>query len=67
MIIAIFKHLQATTELQIKEEKMRYEAPKYEMILLETENILASSEKFEIQENDDGSGSVIMNAFDLFG
>ena len=46
---------------------MRYEAPKYEMILLETENILASSEKFEIQENDDGSGSVIMNAFDLFG
>ena len=62
-----FKHLQATTELQIKEEKMRYEAPKYEMILLETENILASSEKFEIQENDDGSGNVIMNAFDLFG
>ena len=62
-----FKHLQATTELQIKEEKMRYEAPKYEMILLETENILASSEKFEVQENDDGSGNVIMNAFDLFG
>ena len=62
-----FKHLQATTELQIKEEKMRYEAPKYEMILLETENILASSERFEIQENDDGSGNVIMNAFDLFG
>ena len=62
-----FKHLQATMELQIKEEKMRYEAPKYEMILLETENILASSEKFEIQENDDGSGNVIMNAFNLFG
>ena len=46
---------------------MRYEAPKYEKTLLETENILASSEKFEIQENDDGSGNVIMNAFDLFG
>ena len=45
---------------------MRYEAPKYEMILLEAENILASSEKFEIQENEDGSGNVIMNAFSLF-
>ena len=63
----IFKHLQATIELQIKEDKMKYDSPKYEIILLETESILASSEKFEIQENEDGSGNVIMNAFDLFG
>ena len=64
----IFKHLQATIILPIKEDEMRYDSPKYEIILLETENILAaSSERFEIQENEDGSGNVIMNAFDLFG
>ena len=63
----IFKHLQATIILLIKEDEMKYDSPKYEIILLETESILASSEKFEIQENEDGSGNVIMNAFDLFG
>ena len=46
---------------------MRYQSPEYELMLLETENILeSSSEKFEIEENEDGSGNVIMNAFDLF-
>ena len=63
----IFKHLQATIILLIKEDEMKDDSPKYEKILLETESILASSEKFEVQENNDGSGNVIMNAFDLFG
>ncbi len=46
---------------------MKYIAPKYEMALIETEDMLtASSEKYEIEKNDDGSGNIIMDAFDLF-
>ena len=37
------------------------------MAIIETEDILtASSEKYEIEKNDDGSANIIMNAFDLF-
>lgn len=47
---------------------MRYDSPKYEKTLLETENILAlSSEKYEIEKNDDESGNVIMDASNIFG
>ena len=46
---------------------MKYIAPKYEVAIIETEDILtASLEKYEIEQNNDGSGNVIMNAFDLF-
>ena len=46
---------------------MKYVTPKYEIAVIETEDILtASSEKYEIEQNNDGSGNVIMNAFDLF-
>ncbi len=46
---------------------MKYVTPKYEVAVVETEDILtASSEKYEVEWNDDGSGNVIMNAFDLF-
>ncbi len=46
---------------------MKYVTPKYEVAVVETEDILtASSEKYEIEQNNDGSGNVIMNVFDLF-
>ena len=46
---------------------MKYIAPKYEMALIETEDILtASSEKYEIEKNDDGSGNIIMDALSIF-
>ena len=46
---------------------MKYVTPKIEISVIETEDILtASSEKYEIEQNNDGSGNVIMNAFDLF-
>ncbi len=46
---------------------MKYIAPKYEMALIETEDILtASSEKYEIEKNDDGSGNIIMDALNIF-
>ena len=49
---------------------MKYIAPKYKMALIETEDILTASSgqaaNYEIEQKDDGSGNVIMNAFDLF-
>ena len=49
---------------------MKYVSPKYEMALIETEDILTASlgqaANYEIEQKDDGSGNVIMNAFDLF-
>ena len=46
---------------------MKYEAPKYEKLALITDEIMsASNEKYEIKEEENGEGSVIMNAFDLF-
>ncbi len=46
---------------------MKYVPPKYEVAVVETEDILtASLEKYEVEKNNDGSGNVIMNAFDLF-
>lgn len=49
---------------------MRYEAPKYEISAFESEEVLASSENYEINEGTDESGNktgnVIMTAFNLF-
>ena len=49
---------------------MKYIAPKYEMAVVETEDILTASSgqaaNYEIEQKDDGSGNIIMNAFDLF-
>ena len=46
---------------------MKYVTPKLEITVLETEDILAaSSEKYEIEENDDGSGNIIMDAINIF-
>ena len=49
---------------------MKYVTPKYEVAIIETEDILTASSgqtaNYEIEQKDDGSGNVIMNAFDLF-
>ena len=46
---------------------MKYIAPRYEQTNVETKDIItASSDKYEIEQNDDRSGSVIMKALDLF-
>ena len=40
------------------------------MALIETEDILTASSgqvaNYEIEQKDDGSGNIVMNAFDLF-
>ena len=50
---------------------MKYITPKYEMVVIETEDILTASSgqaaNYEIEQKDDGSGNITMNAFDLFG
>ena len=49
---------------------MKYIAPKYELAVVETEDILTASSgqtaNYEVEQKDDESGNVIMNAFDLF-
>ena len=46
---------------------MKYIAPKYEIATLEAKDIItASNNKYEVKTNNDGSGSVIMNAYNLF-
>ena len=46
---------------------MKYIAPKYENATLEVKDIItASSDKYEVKTNNDGSGSVIRNASNLF-
>ena len=45
---------------------MKYVTPKFEITVLETEDILASSEKYEIEQNSNGSGNIIMDAFNIF-
>ena len=46
---------------------MKYLAQKYKIATLEASDIItASSDKYEVKTNDDGSGSVVMNAFDIF-
>ena len=49
---------------------MKYVTPKYEAYVVETEDILTASPgqtaNYEVEQKDDGSGNVIMNAFDIF-
>ena len=48
---------------------MKYVSPKYESVLVEAKDVIASSvtnNKFEIEQEDNGKGNVIMNALDLF-
>ena len=46
---------------------MKYTMPKYEIASVETEDILtASSLKYKVEKNDDGSGKVTVTTFDLF-
>ena len=48
---------------------MKYATPKYESVLIETKDIITASgtsNKFEIEQEDNGKGNVIMNALDLF-
>ena len=50
---------------------MKYIAPKYEMTLIETEDILTASSgqaaNYEIEQKDDGSGLVEIAISKLFG
>ena len=46
---------------------MKYVAPRYEQTNVEIKDIItASSDKYEIEQNDNGSGNVIMKALDIF-
>ncbi len=46
---------------------MKYISPKYELTVIEAQDIITSStDKYKVENNNDGSGNVIMNAFDLF-
>ena len=49
---------------------MKYVTPKYEITVFESEDILLSSEKYEINEsadeNGNKTGNVIMSAFNIF-
>ena len=48
---------------------MKYVSPKYESVLMETKDIITSSttsNKFEIEKENDGKGNVIINASNLF-
>ena len=47
--------------------EMKYVTPIYDMTIALAEDVLtASSEKYEVEQNNNGSGSVIINAFNLF-
>ena len=46
---------------------MKYISPEYDCFVIETEDILSvSSEGYEIERGDDGSGSVIFDASGIF-
>ena len=46
---------------------MKYITPKYENAIIETKDVItASGEKFQVEENENGVGKVIINAFDIF-
>ena len=49
---------------------MKYKTPKYEMVVIEAEDILTASpeqtSKYEVEQNGDGSGKVTINASNLF-
>lgn len=46
---------------------MKYITPKFEITVIETTDILAaSSEFYEVEDNNDGSGNIIFNVSNLF-
>lgn len=46
---------------------MKYLSPKYDLKITEAEDILlASKDKYEINENPDGTGDIIFNASSIF-
>ena len=48
---------------------MKYIIPKYEIAIIETEDIITASTngKYAIENNGDGSGNIIMDALSIFG
>ena len=49
---------------------MKYVTPKYEAYIVETEDILTASSgqtaNYEVEDNKDGTGNVIMDALSIF-
>ena len=46
---------------------MKYETPKYEIVVMETEEILTASSDFEIsKENASGAGKILLDFLALF-
>ena len=45
---------------------MKYEAPKYEIVVIETEDILSASSDFEITNNETGEGKIQLDFSALF-
>ena len=49
---------------------MKYVTPKYEVAIIETEDILTASggqtANYEVEDNKDGTGNVIMDALSIF-
>lgn len=46
---------------------MKYLSPKYDLIIVKTEDILLiSKDEYEINENPDGTGNVIFNVSSIF-
>ena len=49
---------------------MKYVTPKYEMAVIETEDILTASSgqtaNYEVEDNNDGTGNVIVDALSIF-
>ena len=48
---------------------MKYVTPKYESVIIEAKDVITSStasNKYEIEQEDNGKGNVIINASNLF-
>lgn len=48
---------------------MKYVTPKYENVLIEVKDVITSStasNKYEIEQEDNGKGNVIMDALNIF-
>ena len=48
---------------------MKYIAPKYESVIIETKDVItvsSTSNKYEIEKENDSKGNVIINASNLF-
>ena len=45
---------------------MKYVMPTFEIMEIETEDVIAASSKYEVEQTNDG-GNVIFNAANIFG